>query len=260
MNLTVRSKLSVRRCGLGLLALLTTLTAAGCNTVPSQVGPLIAKRLPAMLGPADNYAVNVNGDIFEAMRGKIRSVHIHGDNVALSPGLHVHVFDADATDIHVDTRTETVSKIGHVRFEIAMNQADLDSYMNSSRPDDVRNGARITLGSSLMTFADNVGFWSMRTRFAVAGRLTPTVGHPNQMDFDPDNAQLARLTIPVGLIRIAVNHQNPVVDLSKMKYPVAISSAQISNGVLMIRGTADMSALIGTNPAATSGQTAPPNS
>lgn len=226
---------------------------AGCNTIPSQVGAMIAKRLPAVLGPADRYSVGVDGSILDAFRGKLDSVHVHGDNVAVSPTLHVHSFDATAYDIHANTRTDAIESIGQVTFHIELDQSDLDNYMLAAKPDDYRRGARITLGASDITYSDSVRFLGLSTPFSLSGRLSPHLGNREQMDFTPSKGSVARVDIPLRLLNIAVERANPVVDLTAMKYPVAIASARVESGTLQIDGTVDLSSLIGTDPAAPSG-------
>lgn len=220
--------------------------AAGCNSVPSAVGNQIAARLPAMLGPADHYEATVGGSIFDLARGKLSWVHIHGVNVALSPQMRAHDFTADATDIHADTRTQAIKGIGPTTFQVIMNQSDLDSYMRKARPDDYARGARILIGSNSLTYTSSVGFSLIRASFSVTGALTPVKSTPADLNFEPSRASLAHISVPEVLVRRAVAEVNPVVNLSKMTYPVAISTAHVENGALVITGSVNLSSLVGT--------------
>jgi predicted small secreted protein len=238
---------------------LAAFAAAGCNTVPGVVGRDIADRLPALLGPADHYDAQVRGSIFDLARGKIDSVHIHGDNVQLTPALHVFTFDADATNIHADPRTQQIESVGRTSFTVVLDQSDMDNYLQSARPNDYNRGTRILLNNSDISYAGSVGVLGIGVPFSVTGTLAPRSGDPAQMDFVPSRASIARLTIPEGLVRAAVSRVNPVVDLSRMSYPVRIQSSQVQDHLLRIDGSADLSSLVGAT-ATPSAETSPARS
>jgi hypothetical protein len=250
MKFPPERRIAIGRCMFLAVALIATTMLSGCNTMPSEVRDRIAERLPTMLGPADRYDVHVDGDIFGLLRGRLRSVRIDGDNVALSPGLRVHSFHADAEDIHANTRTDAIESIGSVTFDIVLDQGNLNRFMRTQKPDDWERGARATLGMGNITYSDNVDVLGLATPFSISGVLTPKPGHPNQLNFVPSSGQFIKIPVPRKLLAYAVDRVNPVVDLSRMTYPVAIESARVKRNQMLIDGSVDLSSLIGTNPAA----------
>ena len=228
-----------------LAALALTTPLIGCNSLSNQVNDRIARRLPAVLGPADHYDVHTSASIFDLMRGKLREACIHGDNVALTPMLHVRSFDADAKDIHADTRSDTIKGIGPSTFHLEMDQSNLDNYMLAARPVQFRRGARITLALDRIVYSDSVTKFGIKAPFSVTGALTPRPGNGEQLDFIPYSGDFARIGIPLPLLKAAVDRQNPVVDLTHMSYPVAITSTRVQNSLLKIDGSVDLSSLVG---------------
>ncbi len=238
--------LRLRRACVALIAATALpILLSGCNTLSSQVNDKIAQRLPAMLGPADHYDVRTSASIFDLMRGKLRDARIHGDNVALAPMLHVRSFDADAKNIHANTRTDAITGIGTTSFHIVMDQSNLDNYMSSARPALTRRGARVTLDSSSIVYSDSVTSFGIKLPFAVTGTLAPHPGNAAMLDFIPSGGEVVRIGIPRPLLDAAVARQNPVVDLSRMTYPVAIDSARVQNGAMTIDGSVNLSSLVG---------------
>ncbi len=213
--------------------------------MPGVVGESIQKRLPTLLGPADQYDVHVDGNIIDTLRGKIDSIEVQGKNVALSPSLHVAEFDAKASDIHVNTRTEAIESIATTSFEIGLSQANIDNYLQTERSKEYDKGARIILNDHDITYSNKLrAFGFITTSYQVTGILVSRLGRPNQMDFIPSKASVARLGLPIKLVRFAIDRANPVVDLTTMKYPVSITSAKVSGNVLHLSGTVNLAELL----------------
>jgi hypothetical protein len=124
----------------------------------------------------------------------------------------------------------------------------LQNYMSTAQPIAVSHGAKITLDGNNITYSDNVGVWVMRTPFSVTGTLVRHPGNASQLDFSASRASLAHLRIPDSVVTTLVKTVNPVVDLSKMKYPVTISSEGVNNSIISVSGSVDPKSLLNTAP------------
>jgi len=75
-----------RSAAAGVLALGMGCGASSPQTIAAHK---ISDALPRVLGPARHYDVKVGGDALALARGRARSVHVHGQDVQLTPTLTV---------------------------------------------------------------------------------------------------------------------------------------------------------------------------
>ena len=88
-----------------------------------------------------------------------------------------------------------------------------------------------------------LNYGPLHTSASVAGTLAPETSAGDMLDFTADSARLSILPVPAFLVNRTLAEINPVVDLSGLKVPISVQSTQIENGVLILRGTADLDAL-----------------
>ncbi len=221
-------------------AAVAALLLAGCGSLSPQTvaAHKIADALPQTLGPARHYDVQVEGDSFALARGRARRVRIHGDDVQLSSEVTLDTLDIAAQDISFDTQAKRLEHIGTVAFAGTMAQAHLAAYLAQRRPD-----FTVTLRENDVEARLPVNVGPLHTTATVYGNLTPTTPDASTLDFVADRARLSFLPVPAFLVNQAVGTLNPVVDLSGFKMPVALQSADVEQGTLVLRGTADLDAL-----------------
>ena len=215
----------------------------GCgHPVQETAAHKIADALPSVLGPADHYDVQVDGDPFALARGRARGVHIQGQEVKFSPRLTLDTLNADAADVSFDTKTRRLSHVGATRFTATMSQEHLASYLNQSKP--LLPGLVVTLGPSDVQAHVPVTFLGLHTVAALEGAFVPNADDPSRLDFVTRGAQIGAVPLPAGLVNLAVDQINPVVSLDGLKAPLTITRAGIENGRLTLQGSADLNGLV----------------
>ncbi len=225
------------------LGLAGLLAACGCgNPVQETAAHKIADALPAALGPAARYDVQVDGDPLALSRGRARAVHLQGRDVRLSPSLTLDTLDADVRDVSFDAKTRRLSHVGGTAFRATLSQANLDRYLASSKPR--LPGLVISLLPDQVAAQIPVSFLGVRSVAALSGTLSPNPADPQKLDFRTRGAQVGSLPLPAGLVNLAVSALNPVVDLSGLQAPLTVSEAHVVGSRLTLSGTADLTGLV----------------
>ncbi len=225
----------------GAVAALACLLLTGCGVGQSPqtiVAHKIADALPQAIGPASRYDVQVSGDALGLARGRARGVRIVGQDVQMTPAVTLDTLTLEARDVVFDTKSRQVQSIGSSMFAASLGQAHLTEYLLHARPE-----LSVTLGDGDMTATLPVTVGPMHTTVAVRGTLTPTMPGASTLDFVADRGRLGVLPVPAFAVNAALGAVNPVLDLSRVKVPIGVQSADVVGGMLTIRGTAQLNAL-----------------
>lgn len=215
----------------------------GCgHPVQETAAHKIADALPSVLGPAGRYDVQVDGDPFALTRGRARGVHIQGQDVQLSPEITLDTLNADAADVSFDTKTRRLSHVGSTQFTATMSQQHLTRSLAQSKP--LLPGLVVTLRPSDVEARIPVTFLGLHTTAALAGTFKPNAADPSRLDFVTQGAQVGGVPLPAGLVNLAVDELNPVVNLAGLKAPLTITNVSVDNGRLTLQGLADLNGLV----------------
>ncbi len=223
------------------LVLPACLLLAGCGVGQSAqtiVAHKIADALPQAIGPAAHYDVQVSGNTLGLAQGRARGVQIRGQDVQMTPAVTLDTLTLDARDIVFDEKSRQVRSIGSSSFAASMGQARLSSYIAQVRPDLI-----VTLGSSDLQATLPVSVGPLHTTVSVRGTLVPTAPGASALNFVADQGRLGVLPVPAFAVNAALEAVNPVLDLSRVKVPIGVQSADVEGGMLTIRGTAQLDAL-----------------
>lgn len=221
--------------------MLACLMAAGCGVAQSPqtiVAHKIADALPQAIGPAAHYDVQVSGDVLGLARGRARGVRIVGQDVQMTPAVTLDALTLEARGIVFDTKSRQVQSIGSGSFAATLGQVHLTEYLLRVRPN-----LSVMLGAGDMQATLPVAFGPVHTTVAVRGTLTPTAPGASTLDFVADRARLGVLPVPAFAVNAALQAVNPVLDLSRVKVPIGVQSADVVGEQLTIRGTAQLDAL-----------------
>ena len=217
--------------------------AGGCgHPVQETAAHKIADRLPSVLGPATHYAVQVDADPFALARGRARAVHIQGEDVQLSPAITLDTLTADVRDVSFDMKTQRLTHLGETAFSASVGQAHLDQYLAQSKP--LLPGLMVTLLPDTAEARVPVTILGIPTTAALSGSFQPNADDPGKLDFRADGAQVGSVSLPVGLVNLALNQLNPILDLSGLKAPLLVTGARVTGGKLVLSGTARLNGLV----------------
>jgi len=228
----------VRSIALGLLV--SSLVAGCVGTSPqTTVAHKIADALPRWIGPAEHYEVKVDGDTFALGRGHVRRVQIDGSNVQLSSTVSMDRINIDAHDVSFDRKARTVHRIDDVAFTGQVNQGDIDHYLTKARPD--LSDVVVRLRTNDVEVSTPITVRGYTTTVSVSGTLRPSVNAPNKLDFVANGGSIGIVPVPARLVNVAVDEINPVLDLSRLRFPIMVKGVDIHNGTATVHGTAIIS-------------------
>jgi hypothetical protein len=200
----------------------------------------IKAALPQVVGPADEWDVDVTGNPGTIIRGRIPGVIIHGVNVHVSPEVTMVQLDIKATNVSVDIRRRALKNIEALTFAGIMTQQELDSYLaataasSKGRPDDFM--VRLNQHDLTMSFSKKVTAFHIPV--SLAGRLAVSRHGDNKIDFLPSNLKVARLPIPERIVKYVADAINPAIDLSDMSFPVHLANIHVDSQRIMLSGEA----------------------
>ena len=215
----------------------------GCgHPVQETAAHKIADVLPTVLGPAVRYDVQVDGDPFALARGRARAVHVQGVGVQVSPNLTLDTLTADVQDVSFDTKTRRLSHLGQTAFTASLGQDNLSRYLAQSKP--LLPGLVVTLLPDAIEAQVPVSALGLQTTAELSGSLRPDPADPSKLDFVAGSAQIGQVSVPPSLVNLALDTVNPLIDLSSLKAPLAVTNAKVQDSRLMLSGTANLSGLV----------------
>ncbi|HVK03129.1 MAG TPA: DUF2993 domain-containing protein [Armatimonadaceae bacterium] len=229
-----------------LLATAALGTLGGCGrVVEGRAEQAVNAILPQYLGPADRWSSRVGGRPDAMLRGRLRSVHVEGDNVRLAPGLVVGKLTLDLRDVSVDRKAGTLEDVGATRFSALLGERALNDYVRRQRTD-VRD-LRVSLGKdarlTVRARPELLGYPTLPVE--VRGTLKPRgIAGGTTLDFVPDRARLSILPIPLFVAEHVAARLNPVVDLSGLPVPILVERADVTEGTLTLTGSVPSDAIL----------------
>lgn len=227
--------------GAALLCALLGYTGCG-HPVQETAAHKIADILPSVLGPAVHYDVQVDADPFALARGRARAVHVQGIGVQVSPSLTLDTLTADVQDVSFDTKTRKLSHLGQTAFTASLGQENLSRYLSQSKP--LLPGLVVTLLPDAVEAQVPVSALGLQTTAELSGFLRPDPADPSKLDFIANAAQIGPVPVPASLVNLALDTVNPLLDLSVLKAPLAVTDAKVQDSRLVLSGTADLSGLV----------------
>lgn len=227
------------RCqGYIALGLLVSSLVAGCvGTSPqTTVAHKIADALPRWIGPAKHYNVQVEGDTFALARGRVRRVQIDGSNVQLSSNVSMDRINIDAHDVSFDRKARIIHRIADVSFIGQVDQGDIDRYLTKARPD--LRDVTVRLRADDVQVSTPVTVRGYTTTVSVSGTLKPNADAANKLDFVANGGSIGIVPVPARLVNVAIDEINPLLDLSRLRFPITVKDVDIHNGTAAVHGTA----------------------
>lgn len=210
---------------------------SGCagDLIRSKVENGIENSLPEYIGPALKYSVKVSGPSEPMLRGKIKHLHIEGDEVQIAPSLTVDHLIVDMDDVEADVAKKQIRRVRQTIFEAHISEDSVNRYMVTTRA--ASKDLRVSFGKGTVTVTVYPSFLGIDTEFRITGR--PEIVQGSKVRFIADRAMLAKIPVPSFLVNKVLDHVNPVLDLSEMKFPVVLSGMTVKEGAIVIKGRAN---------------------
>jgi hypothetical protein len=212
-----------------------TVILAGCTDVVRPTAERgIRNALTSYIGPAKEYKVRIDGSGGAIISGHISHLHIDGTGVSLKQNLIIDAMTVDMDNVRYSPESRRIKSIGNTVFSASLSEDSLNRYIAGSQKGDSKLNVKFADGKALVTLAAIVG--GIRIPISVAGR--PTIEGTDKVNFVIDNSDVDRLPIPAFLTNKLLEKLNPILDLSKMRFPVTLTDISVRDGVVVISGQA----------------------
>lgn len=223
------------------LALVLTLAAAasGCS-LSGQVEAGIERALPAAIGPAERYDVEVEG--LRARAGEAERVAVVGLRVQPEGAPTLDRLDLDLRGVRYDRGSERLERVESARATVRLLPADLDAFLSTQ--DGIRE-ATVRLrepDSATVRLRPAIGDLALPPGVAVEvrGRLRAENG---ALRLDVDELRAAGFDLGQTLARELSERINPVVDLSDLEPTLRVVDVRVEDGAVWLEATGDLTGL-----------------
>lgn len=215
------------------------LAVTGCN-LSGQVEQEIESQLPRAIGPADDYAVTIEG--LRARSGEADRVVVVGTRVRPEGAPVLDRLDLDLRGVRFDRGDRRLERVDAAEATARITPADLAAFLETR--DGVRS-ATVTLrtpNEATIRVRPDIGDLPLPSGASVdlTGRLSSADG---QVRFDIDEVRALGLGLGETAARRLSGAINPIVDLSGTTPTLDVTSVRVESGAVVLEATGDLSGL-----------------
>lgn len=224
-----------------LLGLL--LFASGCGRAVNRSAERhIRDELPEIVGPARQYRVHVSGDESHTAQGHLEAVAIDGDDVQMNNGLLLDQLHLDLKNVDVDLHHKQLHSVESARFVATIGEASLDEFLAGETPEGetIRN-AHITLHDNTVTLTAERVVLGAGVPFRATGPLK--LRDSQHLELDPNRLVVVGIPITGVALRFLKERFESAIDLTRLSFPLTLTSVQTAKGKLILTGSADVVAM-----------------
>ena len=220
-----------------LAAVALAAAASGCS-VDGRVESEIEAALPAAIGPADGYDVEVDGVSLSA--GTAERVRIEGRRVARDDAPVIERLSVDLRGVRYDRASKRLEGAESARATVRVLPRDLAPYLDQRRG---LERTEVTLtppaGLTLRTQGE-IGDVRLPVAAEVRGRLAARGG---TVHLDVERVGAAGISLGGGLARRLSDRVNPVLDLTDERLALRVTAVRVTRDTLVLDATGDLTGL-----------------
>lgn len=212
------------------LAMLT-----GCSPSTGRVERGLEGELQELLGPADDYDVQIKG--LRARSGEADQVVVVGQRVQMEGAPVLDRLEADLHGVQYDRDQERLERIDSARATAYVEAVDLADYLEESpNLDDVSVVLQPPDLASIQARPTVSGF-SLPGTVEIAGRLRTEAG---TVQYEVTEVRAAGVDAGDAVARRLSEAINPVLDLRDTPLGLEVTSIRVEGGALRLDGTGEV--------------------
>lgn len=221
------------------LLALALLAVTGCN-LTGRVEEEIASQLPRAIGPADDYAVTVEG--LRARSGEADRVAVVGTRVRPEGAPVLDRLDLELRGVRFDRGERRLERVDTAEATARILPSALAAFLETR--DGVRS-ATVTLrppDEATIRIRPDIGDLRLPSGATVelTGRLSSADG---QVRFDVDEVRALGLDLGDTVARRLSGAINPVVDLAGTTPTLDVTGVRVEGGAVVVEATGDLAGL-----------------
>jgi hypothetical protein len=222
-----------------LVAVLSVL--AGCGGVQQNYAAQeIERRAPQIIGPADHYQASVQG----LTETQARQVVLVGRNVRPRPDLTIEALTLTLRDVRYQRNPFRVQSVGNSVFNARITDQAVNSYLRAvgrtGRTNSPIRDIQVGFTPNGVSATGNLYTGAIVTPVATFGTLEPVAGRINYL---PQRLTVAGVDVPTNLLQQLATQVNPIIDFTGLRFTPNIQRATITQGAVIIDGTASLANL-----------------
>lgn len=223
-----------------LLFLLAFIFGMGCNPIEGFVERGIEQALPGVIGPADRYAVDIEG--LRTSTGEAERVAVHGERVHPERAPVLDRIDLELHGVRYDQDAERLDRVERAEATARVLPSDITAYLEAHR--NVREAA-LTLrppNGATLRLRPEIGGLTVPEGVAVemTGRLVVEEG---RVGFAVSEVRAGGLNLGRTVARRLSEAINPLVDLTATDVALRVTAVRVEDGAVRVEATGDPSGL-----------------
>ena len=224
--------------GVGItISVFTLLTGCGSRSITHKIEQAILPELPKAIGPADSYAVEVDGGLSGLMNSRLASLRITGRNVLFLGKYPVDELRVEMRNVRFDSETRSLESVESTSLRAAIYEASLLQYIAKEHPE--LKQTRLTISEGFIIARTRPELIGISAEVEAVGKLRVTEGR--KVDFVPETLTMGGMSMPSAMRSIVESRLNPLIDLSNASIPINITRVEMVPGKVLIEGTVDLS-------------------
>ena len=219
------------------ISVFTILTGCGSRNITHRIEQAILSELPKIIGPADSYAVEVDGGLSGLMNSRLAGVRVTGRNVLFLNKYPIDELLVEMRNVRFDSETRSLESVESTSLHAAISEASLLQYVAKEHPE--LRQTRITISEGFIIARTRPEIIGISAEVEAVGKLRVTEGR--KVDFVAEKLTMGGMSLPSAMRSMVESHFNPLLDLSDAPIPINLTRVEMVPGKVLIEGTVDLS-------------------
>lgn len=220
-------------------SVLAVLLCAGC--IPTgQVERGLERELPALIGPADRYDVQIEG--LEARSGTADRVTVVGERVRIEAAPVIERLDLDLEGVAYDREEKRLERVDSARATAQVTASALAVFLGARSSIREATVALRAPDEATIRVRPEVGGIALPRGVTaeVTGRLETRDG---RVHFEISSIEAAGLNLGSAVARTLSDMINPLVDLTDADVALRVTGVRVEDGAIRLDATGDPAGL-----------------
>ncbi len=214
-----------------LLLFFLTLST-GCVPSTGMVERGLERELQTLIGPAEDYDVNIEG--LRARAGEANRVVVVGRRVRIADAPVLDRLEADLWGVQYNRDQRRVERVDSASVTALVRPEDMATFLEDNpNLEDVSVAFQAPNTATIQARPTISGF-SLPSAVEISGRLRTEAG---TVRYDVTDVRAGGLSAGGALARRLTEAINPVVDLTNSPIGLRVTDVRVENGLLRLDGT-----------------------
>jgi hypothetical protein len=215
--------------------LLASLTGCTTHYFRGRLEKRIAARLRTLIGPANHYSVRIEETRdAELVLGNFRRVTVEGQDVLVGGVIRLERLRMEAHGLRFRGGPDRLERVDWSHLMVELSEAALNDYLARVRKEE----AHVTLAEGEVTLRGVLRL--LGTPVDIETRGTVVIAEGRTVLFRAREVRAPAVQLSDGGVAFVERQVNPLVDVSRVEWPVRLDAIQVHVGKIILEGSLDL--------------------